>query len=52
MTEKDQMNRIQFSFFYTAQYHKLQISLRGLYNLYTYDIRHMCTDCKSKLVTS
>jgi len=29
---------IQFSVFYIAQYHKLRICLRGLYNLYTYDI--------------
>jgi len=27
---------IQFSVFYTAQYHKLRICLSGLYNLYTY----------------
>jgi len=29
---------IQFNLFYIAQYHKLQICLSGLYNLYTYDI--------------
>lgn len=28
---------IQFSLFYTGQHHKLQISLKGLYNVYTYD---------------
>uniref|UniRef100_A0A8C2WGV9 C-type lectin domain-containing protein n=1 Tax=Cyclopterus lumpus TaxID=8103 RepID=A0A8C2WGV9_CYCLU len=28
----------QFSLFSIAQYHKLQICLRGLYNLYTHDI--------------
>jgi len=31
-------NSIQFSLFCIAQYHKLQICLKGLYNLYTYDI--------------
>jgi len=31
-------SEFNFSLFYTAQYHKLQICLRGLYNLYTYDI--------------
>jgi len=30
-------NSIQFSLFCTARYKKLQIPLRGLYNLYTYD---------------
>uniref|UniRef100_A0A8C3AZU8 EGF-like domain-containing protein n=1 Tax=Cyclopterus lumpus TaxID=8103 RepID=A0A8C3AZU8_CYCLU len=30
--------QFQFSLFCIAQYHKLQICLRGLYNLYTYDI--------------
>jgi len=29
---------IQYSLFYGAQYHKLWIYLKGLYNLYTYDI--------------
>jgi len=29
---------IYFSLFCTAQYHRLQICLRGLYNLYTYHI--------------
>jgi len=29
---------IQFSLFYKAQYHKFWMCLRGLYNLYTYDI--------------
>jgi len=29
---------LQSSLFSKAQYHKLQICLRGLYNLYTYDI--------------
>jgi len=28
----------QFSLFFIARYQKLQIPLRGLYNLYTYDI--------------
>jgi len=32
------INSIQFNLFYIAQYHKIQICLRGLYNLYTYDI--------------
>jgi len=31
-------NLIQFSLFCIAHYHKIQICLRGLYNLYTYDI--------------
>jgi len=31
-------NSIQFSSFCIAHYHKLEICLRGLYNLYTYDI--------------
>jgi len=31
-------NSIQFSLFCIAQYHKLRTCLRGLYNLYTYDI--------------
>jgi len=32
------VDSIQFSLFCVAQYHNLQICLRGLYNLYTYDI--------------
>jgi len=29
---------LYFTLFYIAQHHKLQISLKGLYSLYTYDI--------------
>jgi len=29
---------IQFGLFYLAQHHKLQIRLKGIYNLYSYDI--------------
>jgi len=34
----DEESAFKFSLFYTAHYHKLQISLRGLNNMYTYDI--------------
>jgi len=35
---KNYVNIIQFIIFRGAQYHKLENYLRGLYNLYTYDI--------------